>query len=76
MTVVLFIFWGMIAYLACRVSYAQGRASKWQEISREYLCLHKSVLIKREWETNLPKKHLTKHHKKCTINHPTSKHKK
>ena len=66
MTVVLFIFWGMISYLACRVAYVQGRTSKWQEISKEYICLHKSVLIKREWEQpqfkkkKHGKKHLTK----------------
>lgn len=66
MTVVLFIFWGIISYLACRIAYIAGRTDKWKEMSSQYICLHKSVLIKREWdEPNFKKKkhgkkHLTK----------------
>ena len=64
MTVVLFIFWGMISYLACRVAYIQGRASKWEEMSRDYLCLHKSVIIKKEWDKkNVNKKNNIKKRK-------------
>lgn len=66
MIVMLFILWGMIAYLACRVAYIQGRKDKWEEVATQYICLHKSVLIKREWERpqfkkkKHSKKHLTK----------------
>ena len=65
MTVVLFIFWAMASYLACRVAYIQGRTDKWREMSRYYICLHKSVLIKRGWDEpkfkkkKQAKKHLT-----------------
>jgi len=66
MIVILGMCWVIISYLACRIAYNQGRASKWLEISREYLVLHKSVLIKREWENKgkNTNKHLTKHSKK------------
>lgn len=66
MIVILGMSWVIISYLACRIAYNQGRLSKFQEISREYIVLHKSVLIKREWDKKEKKsnKHLTKHSKK------------
>lgn len=46
MIVALFIMWGIVGYLACRVAYNQGRKDKWDEIARDYICFHKSVKIK------------------------------
>ena len=68
MTVVLFIFWGMISYLACRVAYIQGRKDKWEDMSRNYICIHKDVKIRPtiDWAREEKpfkknsKKHLTK----------------
>ena len=37
--------WAIMCYLIGRVAYNEGRKSKWEEISREYIVLHKSVLI-------------------------------
>lgn len=38
--------WAVMAYLVGRVAYNEGRKSKWEEMSREYICIHKSVCIK------------------------------
>lgn len=46
MIVALFIMWGIAGYLACRVAYNQGHKDQWEEISRDYICFHKSVRIK------------------------------
>lgn len=62
MIVSLLIMWGIAGYLACRVAYNQGRKDKWEEISREYIVLHKSVLIQ-------PNKPLDKRNKKRYHNH-------
>lgn len=69
MTVVLLIFWAIISYLACRVAYVQGRRDKWEDVSRNYICLHKTCcVVPVVYERN--KKHLTKGHKKAKLNHP------
>lgn len=57
MIVALFIMWGIIGYLACRVAYNQGRKEQWAEVARDYICFHKSVLIQ-------PNKPLDKRNKK------------
>ena len=50
----------MVCYLVGRVAFNEGRRSKWEEVSRDYIVLHKSVLI----EPNKPQKTLDKHKKK------------
>ena len=57
MTVFLLMMWAIMCYLIGRVAYNEGRKSKWEEISREYIVLHKSVLIQ-------PNKPLDKRNKK------------
>lgn len=37
--------WAMMCYLVGRVAFQEGRKSKWEEMSREYICIHKSVFI-------------------------------
>lgn len=72
MQIVLFIFWGIISYLACRVAYTQGRKDKWEEIARDYICFHKSVRIKPLVVTvsyEREKKPLKKNKKTLTNNH-------
>lgn len=46
MIVALFIMWGIVGYLACRVAYNQGHKDQWAEVARDYICFHKSVRIK------------------------------
>lgn len=74
---VMFVCWVVISYLACRIAYNQGRKDKWEDMSKNYICIHKDVKIKPyivniDWakEEN-GKKHLTNKKKKCKINHPT-----
>ena len=38
--------WAIMVYLVGCVAYNEGRKSKWEEMSREYICIHKSVCIK------------------------------
>ena len=45
MTVFMLMMWAIMCYLIGRVAYNEGRKSKWEEISREYIAIHKSVLI-------------------------------
>ena len=44
--------WAIMVYLVGCVAYNEGRKSKWEEMSREYICIHKSVCIK---ETKIKK---------------------
>lgn len=37
--------WAIMVYLVGRVAFQEGRKSKWEEISREYICIHKTVFI-------------------------------
>lgn len=46
MTVFMLMMWAIMCYLIGRVAYNEGRKSKWEEIARDYIVLHKSVLIK------------------------------
>ena len=57
MTVFMIMMFAIMCYLIGRVAYNEGRKSKWEEISREYIVLHKSVLIQ-------PNKPLDKRNKK------------
>ena len=36
----------IMAYLIGQVAYREGRKSKWEEMCKEYICIHKSVCIK------------------------------
>ena len=36
----------IMAYLIGQVAYRQGRKSKWEEMCKEYICIHKTVCIK------------------------------
>lgn len=47
----------LLCYLVGTVAYNEGKRAKWAEISREYIVLHKSVLIQ-------PNKPLDKGNKK------------
>lgn len=47
--------WVMMAYLVGKVSYQEGRKSKWEEMSKEYICIHKSVLITHNLKKTLDK---------------------
>lgn len=38
--------WAVMVYLVGRVAYNEGRKSKWEEMCREYICIHKSVCIR------------------------------
>lgn len=51
--------WAVMVYLVGRVAYNEGRKSKWEEMSREYICIHKSVCIK---EAKIKKKKQLKIH--------------
>ena len=60
----------MVCYLVGRVAFNEGRRSKWEEISREYIVLHKSVLIQPLQPSHpsvkkIQKKHLTNNKKNC-----------
>lgn len=46
MTVVLFICWAMITYLACQLAYRQGRKEKWEEMCKDYICIHKTTCVR------------------------------
>lgn len=35
----------LMAYLIGQLAYRKGRQEIWEEISKDYICLHKSVLI-------------------------------
>jgi hypothetical protein len=67
MEVFMLVMMAMVCYLVGRVAFNEGRKSKWQEVSREYIVLHKSVLIQplQPYDKKLSKKHLTKHKKNC-----------
>lgn len=38
--------WAVMVYLVGRVAYNEGRKSKWEEMCKEYICIHKSVCVK------------------------------
>lgn len=38
--------WAVMVYLVGRVAYNEGRKAKWEEMCKEYICIHKSVCIK------------------------------
>lgn len=40
-----FFCWAVMVYLVGELAYKEGRKSKWEEMSREYICIHKSCLI-------------------------------
>lgn len=61
MTVLLFICWGLIGYFACRIAYIQGRRDKWEDVSRQYICIHKSCCVVPNIQQS--KKDLTNKHK-------------
>jgi hypothetical protein len=60
MTVFMLMMLAIMCYLIGIVAYNEGRKSKWEEMSREYICIHKSVCI----QQCEPKKPLDKHKKK------------
>lgn len=58
----------IIGYLSCNVAYNQGRKSKWEEMCKEYICIHKSVCIQEVKKDKKPSiKPLTKPAKKSRI---------
>lgn len=44
---VFLIVWATTAYLVARVAYAQGMRDKWEEVTKDYICLHKGVVVNR-----------------------------
>lgn len=44
----------IMAYLIGQVAYREGRKSKWEEMCKEYICIHKSVCIKPCEKTEKP----------------------
>lgn len=62
MTVFMLIMWAIMCYLIWMVAYNEGRRSKWEEVSKNYIVLHKSVLIQ-------PNKPLDKRNKKMYHKH-------
>lgn len=57
MTVLGLFVLALLCYLIGKVAYNEGRRDKWEEISKCYIVLHKSVLIQ-------PNKPLDKRNKK------------
>lgn len=39
--------WAVMAYLIGTVAYNKGRKDKWEEMCREYICIHKSVCVQK-----------------------------
>lgn len=37
----------IVCYLVGKLAYEYGKKEEWRKISRDYVCLHKSVLISR-----------------------------
>lgn len=37
----------LMAYLIGQLAYRKGRQDKWEEISKDYICLHKGVVVSR-----------------------------
>lgn len=54
----------IMAYLIGQVAYREGRKSKWEEMCREYICIHKSVCIRTCERTERTEKTLDKKNKK------------
>lgn len=54
----------IMAYLIGQVAYREGRKSKWEEMCREYICLHKSVIICHEKKEEKANKRLDNKRKK------------
>lgn len=38
--------WLLTAYLVGNLAYVRGRRDKWEELSKDYICIHKSVSVK------------------------------
>lgn len=38
--------WLLTAYLVGKLAYVRGRRDKWEELSKDYICIHKSVSVK------------------------------
>lgn len=65
MSQIIWVFvWLVTAYLVGQVAYAKGRKDKWEELSREYICLHKSVIICHEKKEEKANKRLDNKRKK------------
>ena len=59
----------LLCYLIGKVAYNEGRKSKWEEMSRDYICIHKSVLIQPNKPLDKTKqKSYHKEHKSCKSN--------
>ena len=43
------VFWlvvlALVLYFSGQVAYARGRKDKWEEMCKDYICIHKSVCI-------------------------------
>ena len=69
-TVIWVFIWLMMAYLIGQLAYRKGRQDKWEEMSSDYICIHKSVCVspndkkRREKTRKRAKKTLDKKHKK------------
>lgn len=37
----------LMAYLIGQLAYRKGRQDKWEEISKDYICLHNGVVVSR-----------------------------
>ena len=44
-TVIWVFIWLMMAYLIGQLAYRKGRQDKWEEMSSDYICIHKSVCV-------------------------------
>ena len=65
MSQIIWVFvWLVTAYLVGQVAYAKGRKDKWDELSKEYICFHKSVIVCREKKEEKTKKHIDNRSKK------------
>ena len=75
MQIAIWVFvWLIMAYLIGQLAYRKGRQDKWEELSTDYICIHKSVgitpLAKRGKKAGIRAKNpLTKSRKKDTINY-------
>ena len=46
MQIAIWVFvWLIMAYLIGQLAYRKGRQDKWEELSTDYICIHKSVGI-------------------------------
>lgn len=40
----------LLAYLVGQVAYERGRKDKWEELTRDYICIHKTCIMVRDEE--------------------------